>query len=797
MRRFIVTLVCGAAVLCARNAQAQPEGQPCIAEPTDQLIVYGAHIHPCEIGLVGDSDLFRFQGVAGEVVSVRVVDQAGGSSVPSCVLELLRPSGTVVTSVGHLNTCEIRTTLDASGLFTARVTESGNDQLMTYSVQLDRLAPTSPVATAVNPGDTITGAIIDPRGDADLFIFNGVNGDRISLRATDQAGGSSVPSCVLELYSPGGTLVTSVGHLNICVIETTLNQSGVFTARVTESGNDTVMTYNLEYQCLLGSCPSFQTLTVTRSGAGTVTSSPAGIDCGVDCSERFFAGTVVTLTAAPAQGWTFGGWSGDSDCVDGVVTMSAQRSCVATFSESNLPPTAVNDAFSTLPNTALMVAAPGVLANDNSNGGGAMTAVLVSTVSNGALALATNGGFTYTPSAGFAGVDSFVYRASNVHGPGNTATVTLTVTALPPPTAVNDAFNVQANGTLGVSAPGVLGNDNSNGSGAMTAVLATTTSNGSLALNVNGGFTYVPAFNFVGTDSFTYRASNAGGTSNIATVTITVAGPTSPQPPTDLVVDSVVNQLVTVRFTSPALGPSPTGFVLKGGLLPGQVLAALPTGSTAPIFTFLAPSGSFFIRVHTVAGGDESSASNEVSLHVNTPVPPSSPANLIGLVNGSSLALAWKNTYRGGPPSDLMLDVTGSATASFSLGVTDRFNFQTVPGGSYTFTVRAANAGGTSPSSNPVSLAFPGVCLGAPLMPTNFLAYKIGSTIFVLWDPAPSGPAPTSYVLDVAGSFVGTFPTAGRILSGSVGPGSYSLSVRATNACGSSPDTPVQVVSIP
>ena len=54
------------------------------------------------------------------------------------------------------------------------------------------------------------------------------------------------------------------------------------------------------------------TLTVLRagSGSGTVTSSPRGIDCHSACSASFGEGTVVTLTATPAAGSTFTGWSG-------------------------------------------------------------------------------------------------------------------------------------------------------------------------------------------------------------------------------------------------------------------------------------------------------------------------------------------------------------------------------------------------------------------------------------------------------------------------------------------------------
>ena len=51
-------------------------------------------------------------------------------------------------------------------------------------------------------------------------------------------------------------------------------------------------------------------LTVSRSGNGTVTSTPAGIDCGQICSNTYTGGTSVTLTAVPAAGWNFSGWSG-------------------------------------------------------------------------------------------------------------------------------------------------------------------------------------------------------------------------------------------------------------------------------------------------------------------------------------------------------------------------------------------------------------------------------------------------------------------------------------------------------
>jgi YD repeat-containing protein len=50
------------------------------------------------------------------------------------------------------------------------------------------------------------------------------------------------------------------------------------------------------------------TLTVSKAGNGTGTVTGAGIHCGSDCTERYTAGTSVTLTATPDAGFTFSGW---------------------------------------------------------------------------------------------------------------------------------------------------------------------------------------------------------------------------------------------------------------------------------------------------------------------------------------------------------------------------------------------------------------------------------------------------------------------------------------------------------
>jgi uncharacterized repeat protein (TIGR02543 family) len=87
------------------------------------------------------------------------------------------------------------------------------------------------------------------------------------------------------------------------------------------------------------------TLSVTRSGtgSGTVTSSPAGINCGADCAENYDHGTAVTLTASPSVGSTFAGWSGGGCAGTGTctVTMTAATTLTATFTLNNYVVTGV------------------------------------------------------------------------------------------------------------------------------------------------------------------------------------------------------------------------------------------------------------------------------------------------------------------------------------------------------------------------------------------------------------------------------------------------------------------------
>jgi predicted phage tail protein len=197
-----------------------------------------------------------------------------------------------------------------------------------------------------------------------------------------------------------------------------------------------------------------------------------------------------------------------------------------------------------------------------------------------------------------------------------------------------------------------------------------------------------------------------------------------------------------------------------------------------------------------MSGAAKSRASSEIRVYVDMPTGPTAPANLLGLVNGSNLTLSWRNTFGGGAPTSVTLDVTGPLTTTLTLGVAETFSFAGVPPGTYTFSVRATNGFGSSGSSNPVTLTFPTTCSGSPQTPINLFASTSGNTASVTWTPAAGGAAPTRYDVNVTGAYTGRLPTTARALTGVVAPGTYIVSVRAVNPCGNSAFTAAQTITI-
>jgi hypothetical protein len=175
----------------------------------------------------------------------------------------------------------------------ANTTVTATFGLPTYSVTVTR--------SGTGTG-TVTGTGIDCGTDCSHSVASGAT---VTLTATPAAGSTFTG------WSGGGC-------------------SGTGTCALTLLANTTVTaTFGL---------PSYS-VTVTRSGSGTGTVTGTGIDCGADCSHSVASGTPVTLTATPAAGSTFTGWTGACGGVGScAVTVSANTVVGATFASG--PPSA-------------------------------------------------------------------------------------------------------------------------------------------------------------------------------------------------------------------------------------------------------------------------------------------------------------------------------------------------------------------------------------------------------------------------------------------------------------------------
>jgi VCBS repeat-containing protein len=113
-------------------------------------------------------------------------------------------------------------------------------------------------------------------------------------------------------------------------------------------------------------------------------------------------------------------------------TAEARETFKVTVLAVNQAPTAATDSYSVAAGQTLIVpAASGVLANDTDAESSSLQAEVVTGPAHGTLDLRPDGGFTYTPTAGFAGTDTFTYRASDGAAVSSPATVTITVSAAP------------------------------------------------------------------------------------------------------------------------------------------------------------------------------------------------------------------------------------------------------------------------------------------------------------------------------------------------------------------------------
>jgi|GEM_PF-1483323 len=199
----------------------------------------------------------------------------------------------------------------------------------------------------------------------------------------------------------------------------------------------TGQTYTLAFDAgVLAFNSNPQKLNVTVKGTASLLGQDITIN-GISGTQRWVAQSFTFIADSTVTTLTFKDQSASTSGLD--LTLDNVR-VNGPPGVPNTAPVATGESYSTAQGTALVVAAPGVLANDTDAELSPLTAAVVTGPANGTLTLASGGGFTYTPNSGFSGSDSFTYRANDGVLNSNTATVSLTVSAVSVGGLANGSF---------------------------------------------------------------------------------------------------------------------------------------------------------------------------------------------------------------------------------------------------------------------------------------------------------------------------------------------------------------------
>jgi Tol biopolymer transport system component len=287
-------------------------------------------------------------------------------------------------------------------------------------------------------------------------------------------------------------------------------------------------------------------------------------------------------------------------------------------------------------------------------------------------------------------------------------------------------------------------------------------------------------------------------------------GPGAPGGPQGLTA-TARGSTVTLSWTAPATGGTPSSYVVEAGSAPGLVdLARIATGN--PTTAFVATgvwNRQYVVRVRAANAWGTSAPSNEVSVEVALEAP-GLPSGLSGSSTGSSLSIRWMAPSTGGEVSAYMIEA-GSApglsdVAVFSTGSPGPgYTAWGVPDGTYFVRIRATNAAGVSAPSNEAVLVVG--CTGAPGPPGVFHGEVLQwGLVHLVWTPPVLPPMSsnghTGYVVEAGSapglSNLGMFlvdPHQTFVHFLGVRDGVYYVRVKATNACGSgAPSNELRVV---
>ena len=169
--------------------------------------------------------------------------------------------------------------------------------------------------------DSLPGFVSDANVIMDRFSMDGGN-TRVTLAAWRSATGQDTHSIIA---APAALFVDFAGNDYHLSPTSPARDAGATLANVTDDLEGSPRPQGAAFDIGAYEFPAAVapvTLSVTRTGNGTITSSHAGISCGATCSATFAAGTSVTLTATPAAGSVFTGWAGGACSGTGACTLT-------------------------------------------------------------------------------------------------------------------------------------------------------------------------------------------------------------------------------------------------------------------------------------------------------------------------------------------------------------------------------------------------------------------------------------------------------------------------------------------
>lgn len=233
--------------------------------------------------------------------------------------------------------------------------------------------------------------------------------------------------------------------------------------------------------------------------------------------------------------------------------------------------------------------AKNVTLGDSGVEGDALTYEIVDGPRHGALS-GTGDSRTYKPDANYNGSDSFTFKANNGAADSNTAKVSITITAVnDAPVAVDDSTTTDEDAATSID---VVANDsdvdNANAELGVSSFDNTSVEGGTVSLD-DGKVRYEPAAGFSGTDSFKYRAKDAGLDSNEATVTATVEAAGVPPVAEDRLPDFGMAQIGDIqvenragggrwlRFSTTIVNVGAGDFEVSGQRSPGESASDMTT----------------------------------------------------------------------------------------------------------------------------------------------------------------------------------------------------------------------------